>query len=202
MSVAIYVEGGGDSRQLKADCREGFRKFFENAGLAGRMPRVYACGSRNTAFDRFRTKLAKSEVEKTSVLLLVDSEEPVQGQGPWSHLERRDRWKRPTGADDDNVHLMVQCMESWFLADAERVAAFFGQDFKISNLPKNPNIEEVTTSEVASILKEATKQCNSGPYSKGRHSFRVLAVICPERVAAASPYARRLLDVVAALSAR
>lgn len=39
MSVAIYVEGGGDSAQLRADCRQGFRKFFENVKLAGRMPR-------------------------------------------------------------------------------------------------------------------------------------------------------------------
>lgn len=202
MTVAIYVEGGGDSRQLKADCREGFRKFFENAKLAGRMPRVYACGSRNSAFDKFCTKLAESEAEKSSVLLLVDSEEAVQGQGPWSHLERRDRWKRPTDAADDNVHLMVQCMESWFLADAENMAVFFGQGFRKTSLPKNPNIEEITTSEIASSLKKATQQCKSGPYSKGRHSFRVLAVICPERVAAASPYAKRLLDVVDELSAR
>lgn len=202
MSVAIYVEGGGDSRQLKADCREGFRKFFENAGLAGRMPRVHACGSRDRAFDRFCTKLARPETEKSSVLLLVDSEEAVQGQGPWSHLERRDRWKRPADAADDNVHLMVQCMESWFLADAENVAAFFGKGFRRASLPKNPNIEEIATSEVASSLKKATKQCKSGPYSKGHHSFRVLAVIRPKRVEAALPHTKRLLDVVATLSAR
>ena len=202
MSVAIYVEGGGDSAQLKADCRQGFRKFFENAGLGGRMPRVYACGSRNAALDRFRTRLAESEVEKNSVLLLVDSEGAVQGKDPWSHLERRDRWKRPADAADNNVHLMVQCMESWFLADAERVAAFFGQGFRTASLPKNPNIEEVTTSAIESSLNKATRQCKSGPYSKGRHSFRVLAVICPKKVAAASPCAKRLLDVVAELSAR
>lgn len=202
MTVVIYVEGGGDSRQLKADCREGFRKFFENAGLGGRMPRVHACGSRDRAFDRFSNRLAESNTEKSSVLLLVDSEEAVQGQDTWSHLERRDRWKRPTGADDDNVHLMVQCMESWFLADVERVAAVFGQGFRGTSLPKNPNIEEVTTSAIESSLKKATRQCKSGPYSKGRHSFRILAVIRPERVAEASPHARRLLDVVATLSAR
>ena len=203
MSVAIYVEGGGDSKQLKADCRKGFRKFFENAGLAGRMPRVYPCGSRNKAFDRFQTKLAESQAEKSSVLLLVDSEEPVShGSDPWSHLKMRDGWERPDNADNNNVHLMVQCMESWFLADVDSLEQFFGKGFRRVDLPKNPKIEKVTTDAIASSLKSATRQCKSGPYSKGGHSFRVLAVICPAKVANASPHAKRLMDTVSALAAR
>ena len=203
VSVRIYVEGGGDSKQLKIDCRRGFSKFFEKAGLAGRMPRIHACGPRNKAFDKFRTKLAESQAEKSSVLLLVDSEEPVShGSDPWSHLKKRDGWKRPDNAGSDNVHLMVQCMESWFLADVDSLEKFFGDGFRRATLPKNPKIEKVTTDAIDSSLKSATRQCKSGPYSKGSHSFRVLAVICPVKVANASPHAKRLMDTVSALAAR
>ena len=36
MSVKIYVEGGGDVRALKRECRHGFAEFFRRAGLEGR----------------------------------------------------------------------------------------------------------------------------------------------------------------------
>jgi len=67
--VKIYVEGGGDSAALKTACREGFSKFLSKAGLAGRMARVVACGSRADAFDSFLTAVRSGEV----AILLVDS---------------------------------------------------------------------------------------------------------------------------------
>ena len=202
MSVAIYVEGGGDSKQLKADCRRGFRKFFEKAGLENRMPRIHACGSRNKAFDRFSTAFDRLPSDGNTTLLLVDSEGPVAPRAtPWSHLKKRDRWTLPPGASNDHVHLMVQFMESWFLADRECLAEYFGSGFGKASLPANPNVEEVPKGAVMSGLKRATKSCKSGPYSKGGHSFRILAEIDPAKVKAASPYAKRLIDTVAARSA-
>lgn len=32
----LFVEGGGDSKELQARCREGFKKLLENSGFAGR----------------------------------------------------------------------------------------------------------------------------------------------------------------------
>lgn len=54
--VKLYVEGGGDGRVLRQALREGFRAFFESAGLT-RLPRVVACGSRQRAYDVFRAQL-------------------------------------------------------------------------------------------------------------------------------------------------
>ena len=34
------------------------------------------------------------------------------------------------GATDEQAHLMVQCMEAWFLADRETLAAVFGRGLK------------------------------------------------------------------------
>jgi hypothetical protein len=46
-------------------------------------------------------------------------------------------------------------------------------------------------------MKQATKDCQKGEYSKGQHSFQILALIDPAKVRAASPkHAGRLLDVL------
>jgi hypothetical protein len=43
-------------------------------------------------------------------------------------------------------------------------------------------------------LNRATQDCRRGQYSKGEHSYKILARIDPERVGGASPYARKLVD--------
>ena len=136
MSVKLYVEGGGDSKSLKRACRRGFGKFLERAGAAGRMPRIVACGSRRDAYESFEAAHASQDGD---AMLLVDAEATVTSQGPWQHLKVRDGWERPEGATDEQCHLMVQVMESWFLADADTLSSFYDQGFrKASDLPQNP----------------------------------------------------------------
>ena len=55
MKTTIYVEGGGDTTRLHSELRQGFKTLFENAGFCGRLPKVFACGSRNDAFSDFKT---------------------------------------------------------------------------------------------------------------------------------------------------
>ena len=195
MNIKVYVEGGGNVRELRSKCRKGFISFFDKANLAGRMPRVIACGGRQTTYDKFAAAL-RSASGQVFVALLVDSEGPVAvGAGPWRHLKTRDNWDRPDGATEDNAHLMVQCMEAWFLADKDCLAAFFGGGFNRNVLPRNPDIEQVAKADVLDGLKGATRQCKpKGEYGKGRHSFEILSEIDPEKVLAASPHARRLVD--------
>ena len=199
MTVKVYVEGGGNTRGLRARCREGFSSFFGKAGLVGRMPQVVACGRRQGAYDKFRGALASSN-EQEFIVLLVDSEGPVKARsGPWHHLRTRDRWDKPEDATDDNAHLMVQCMESWFLADKDRLAAFFGRGFNRNALPANQNVEEVAKADVLDGLRNATRQCQpKGEYGKARHSFEILSEVDPARVLAASPHAKRLVDTLRA----
>ncbi len=161
------------------------------------MPRVVAGGSRRQAFDLFRTAL-KNAGSDEFVVLLVDAEEPVvEGNGVWSHLENRDGWGIPQGAEEENAHLMVQCMESWFLADKEILAAFFGEGFKPNALPANPRIEQISKQEVLEGLKRATRSCGKGGgYGKSQHSFRILALLDPDNVIHASPHAAHLIDAM------
>lgn len=196
--VFVYVEGGGDSDELKSECRRAFREFFAKTDLGTtRRPRVVACGSRNSAYDSFDTAITQGK----NALLLVDSEAPVapanQVPGkfnPWAHLLTRDNWTKPASASNDNCHLMAQCMESWFIADWDTTAKFFKQGFDGGKKPSGA-VESVAKQEVYSTLELASKNCKTkAPYGKGAHSFKLLAMIKPKEVMEASPWAKRFID--------
>jgi len=197
VSIKLYVEGGGDAKALKTACRRGFRLFLEKAGLEGRMPGIVACGARQNAYDRFTTAL---DVADGSPMLLVDAEGPVSADvdnaDPWGHLHSRDGWTRPNGAGDGQCHLMVQVMESWFLADKATLTSFYGQGFQANSLPGNLQVEAVAKADVLDGLARATRNTQKGAYSKGSHSFDILASINPASVEGAAPYAKRLLDTL------
>lgn len=211
--MKLYVEGGGDTALLKSACREGFSKFLGKAGLAGRMPRVVACGSRADAYDSFCTALRNGE----PAMLLVDSEAPVlpaaqSGDAsqrkdrdrwlPWFHLTQPqgDDWDRPAGSDDLQCHLMVQCMEAWLLADRETLKTFFGHGFREGDLPASGHpIEQIGKQQLYDALARASRDCRTkGSYGKADHSFKLLSQIDPGKVVNASPWAQRLVETLQA----
>ena len=162
------------------------------------MPRIVACGDRRKTYDKFYNELTNG-ADNEFLVLLVDSEDPVaEGAGPWTHLKTRDNWDRPVAAEDENAHLMVQCMEAWFFADKEALAAYFGAGFRPRALPARADIERIPKADIENGLKAATKPSRKGEYNKGGHSFEVLAALQPAKVAAASPYAKRLIDTLQA----
>lgn len=191
VETRIYVEGGGDQARLKTKCRAGFRLFFEKILSQNKMPKIIACGSRKEAYDRFCTAI--KEYENTFCILFVDSEGPIKDNiKRWNYLKERkeDCWNKPDNADENNVHFMVQCMESWFIADKECLANFFGQGFISNALPNNPNIEKISKSDIFNSLKNATRNTKSkGKYGKGSHSFDILSLIDPIKVCNASTHA-------------
>lgn len=200
--MKLFVEGGGTSNQLRTACREGFSKFITAAGVSKR-PRIVACGSREDAFDSFCTEIGCGN----PAFLLVDSEtavaataqagtEPENWQ-PWNHLRLRvgDEWEKPASATHKQCHLMVECMESWFMADRATLIGFFGQGFQESQLPPSSRpIECLSKATVYDGLKRATRPSRKGEYGKGDHSFKLLAEISPHLVMAASPWAKRFID--------
>lgn len=194
MTIKIYVEEGGDGNALRTKCRQGFSEFFRKAGLAERMPAISACGSRNDAYDSFRTAVRNASRSCELPLLLVDSEGPV-AKDVWNHLSDLDKWTKPPGADDNQAYLMIQCMESWFLADRECLGHFFGQNFNATPLPNNRDIESINKAAVLKALKDATRQADpKGEYHKGRHSFDILGKLDPEKVRKALPSVDRLIN--------
>ena len=131
-------------------------------------------------------------------MLLVDAEGQVTASGPWDHLKSLDGLERPEGATDDQCHLMVQIMESWFLADRRALTSFFRQGIRESALPGQSQIERIPKDDVLSALSRATRQSQKGRYDKGAHSFDLLGALDPATVASASPHCKRFLDVLRA----
>lgn len=176
VNVKIFIEGGGDSKELRARCREGFRKLLESCEFQGKMPRLSACGGRGQAFKDFETALANRGPED-SVLLWIDSEEPMKDiEKVWEHLSGHDKWKRPAAAKDEQVLLMVTCMESWIATDHETLKSHFGQNFQVFALPDLDNMESRNPKAVLDALHKATK----GRYKKGKRSFEILGKLNPD----------------------
>lgn len=194
----MYIEGGGDTAQLKARCRKAFSKFFNNLGLKGKLPKVVACGSRRDAYESFTTAIKNN----TNALLLVDSEAAIKthhdlpaNAEPWQHLKERegDAWEKPETATNDHCHLMTQCMESWLLADTTALKKYFGSNFKENQLPSiQQGLENINKKALFTTLKTATQPTTKGEYSKGSHSFSLLEIINAEEVVKQSPWAARL----------
>jgi hypothetical protein len=196
VSVRVYVEGAGDYKHTDnaTACRRGFQELFEKLGLPERRLSVIACGSRLQTFNDFRKAVRQHSGD--FIILLVDSEGPVEAPSAWAHLHVRDEWQRPAGTIGDQAHLMVQCMEAWFLADREALIEFYGQGFLAGSLPGQPNIEEIPKRSLLCVLKHASKQTTKGSYDKTRHAFALLARINPQRLRFASLHAGRLFDVL------
>ncbi len=118
VTATLYIEGGGEGKDLRARFREGWNEFFKSAGVDSRTKIVRGSG-RDQTFDRFTTAV-KDDSPDMIPLLLVDSEGPVSvGNSVWQHLHDRDGWYQPSNAGNDQAFLMVQIMETWFLADGD-----------------------------------------------------------------------------------
>ena len=102
---------------------------------------------------------------------------------------------KPDNAGERHCHLMVECMESWFLADRETLKSFFGQGFDDGQLPaKARPFEAIAKLDIYKALERATHNCKTkSQYGKGENSFKLLAEISPEKVAAESTWAARFV---------
>ena len=193
----VYIEGGGN-RDRDRVLRRAFGAFFENADLQERLPRIVAGHSRTKTYRGF-CKAHSNAGKGDFVALLVDAESAVRpGATGWDHFRERkeDQWARPAGANDDQVHLMVECMEAWFLADRKCLATYFKSGFNARALPGQDNVEAIPKKDLFAGLKNATRNTKKGPYDKGKHSFEILEMLNPELVCHASPHAHHLIDVL------
>ena len=165
MRAVVYVEGGSsrktDRVRFLLAMRAFLRKGGTQAGDATPPPEVVACGSRGETLRKFRA--ACSRPSEATPVLLVDSEGPVDwGRGSArEHLQRVDNWDLRF-TDDRGVHLMVQFMETWIIADPEQVGK----------------------SQVLAALKQATAATPRRRYDKTRDAPTLLERLDPRRVAA------------------
>lgn len=194
MSAKIYIEGGGTSKELRTRCREGFHRLLEKCGFTGRMPRLVPCGGRDATFDDFRIAHQRASAG-TYVAMLVDSEDPVANtEHTWAHLKQRDSWKKPHGADDEQVLFMTTCMETWIATDREALRAHFGADFHDSAVPSS-DMESRSRHSIQDALAHATRNCKA-PYVKDKKAFEILGKLDPAVLRPALPSFARIERVL------
>ena len=193
VTAKIYAEGGGEGQYLDTLFREAWTQFFSAAGLSGRMPRIVRGKGRLRTFDLFATAVRNPRPGELP-LLLVDSEGAVAPTtSVWQHLKARDGWDRPGTTADDQAFLMVQLMETWFLADRTSLRRYFGSALREAHLKSWPALEDVPKADVLAALERASAGCKSS-YAKGKISFELLGRLNPGLVEAACPHAKQLLD--------
>jgi hypothetical protein len=199
VSTTLYVEGGGSTEVTQARLRQGFAAYCRKVNPKARRLRIAAQGGREQACEEFKLAVANAK-QNEIVALLVDSESQVAAGTCVDHLRTSDNWQFPA-MGKNRVFLMVQCMESWFLADRDALAAFYDGGFSAKALPGSAaNIEIIRKEDVTSGLQRATaKTKTKGEYHKVVHGSALLARINPEFVERASPHARQFHDFLRSL---
>lgn len=151
-------------------CRKAFHPLLKNVGIT-RIPRIKACGIRNSAFDDFKT--AHNANRSTYFALIVDSEDRVKNvEEPLAHLISRDKWEFPESVADDQIFLMTTSMETWIVADRTALKKRFKNELIENNLTPLTELENRDRKAVLRSLENATKTCKT-PYAKGNHTYNL-----------------------------
>jgi len=201
--VRIYLEGGGDFQDQKAQLRLGMDAFLASLKNQVRVKRwkwkLAPCGGRQNAFEAFQNA-RKFSVDGEIIVLLVDAEAPLTAATRAEHLRLRqgDGWDL-TGVPEETIHLMVETMETWIVADPQALAAYYGQQFNANALPPNINPEQVEKNSIENALKQATRATQKGTYQKIRHASDLLQRIDPQTVRKKCPNCDRLFQVLGVL---
>lgn len=192
--ITIYLEGGGRGEGRRA-LRRGMMRFLrpvkEAFGGKALYLGVVPCGSREETWNRFRREAASAGPGETCVLV-VDAEGPVE-ESPRAHLRVSDGWDL-SGIPGDAVHLMVQVMETWIVADPEALARYYGQGFRRARLPKRTNLEQEPKARILDALNEATRHTGKGAYHKINHAVQLLRRTDPAKVRSRCDHCERLFN--------
>lgn len=210
--IAVYIEGGGNTVGIQTELRQGFDAMFKSEKLRASERKISLRfifrGGRDEAYQAFINAL--EEYPQRINALLIDSETPIApvpkdkaGEVNWgqdallrvAHL-RQNQGAGARGQGDgwnlsdemaERVHLMVQCMEAWIVADPEKLEEFFKQKFKKNSLPKRENLEEEPKADLYDKLRNATKDTQKGEYGKIRHASKLLEMIDPNKISNRCP---------------
>lgn len=197
--VVLYVEGGGDHSETKARLRQGISQLLSN-GLSlrnvTRRPKVVVCGSVGNTLKQFNSAVQTSPEATSS--LLVDADAPVPStRSATARIQEMHGWAKPSAASDEQIHLMVQTMEAWLVADRESLGAFYGDGYRESQLSAREDVESIPKQDLVHGLREATRSTKKGAYHKINHASQLLPRLNTETVCRKAPRFRKLIDFLA-----
>jgi hypothetical protein len=174
--VVLYVEGGSTDKARLRRLAEGFETFLAEGLKADDVSDerlvIFLCGGGGEARQVF--EVGRCDQPCNSHVLLIDSEGPVMQEPP------------------EDEHLMVQCTESWFLADPDRLYRFYGEQPPRAEYA--PCVETIPKKEVLEALAVISAGSIQGGYSKKWHAPKLLRKIRPELVRARAPHCERLFQ--------
>ncbi|HQU44967.1 MAG TPA: DUF4276 family protein [Pirellulales bacterium] len=172
-TISVYVEGGGHLMQQRKELRKGLDALMrvqKEAALAkGLRWRVVPSGNNQEAYEAFQAELRVAD-DDAIVVLLVDSDAPLPGetgnetvdaQARVAHLANLQGWSFQK-VDPHQVHLMVQCMEAWIVADPDALNGYYGKKFHAKKLPVRPNLEEEPKADLYKKLAAVTRDTSKG----------------------------------------
>jgi hypothetical protein len=215
--IGIYVEGGGDTAQQKAELRNGFDQLLNAQKQAARAKRLgwklVPSGGRHAAYNDFFNAVGQAG-DDVLCILLVDSEEQLPPELPKAQDESREDRKQRTLANaiarrdhltnrdnwdlseilPEQVHLMVRCMEAWIVSDRDRLTKYYGQGFHARSLPARSNLDDEPKQSLYDKLQRATRNTSKGEYAKIKHASKLLALIDPHKVAVRCPRFKTFTD--------
>jgi hypothetical protein len=127
-------------------------------------------------------------------ILLRDSEGPLNNQRSLALCAEMGWSKSCAGS----IFWMVEMMESWFHADKDKLAEFYGAGFKATALRRNLKVEEIPKNDLESGLRAATRSSLKGDYyeNKTAHGAALMERIRPQHVREAAPNCAKLFDAV------
>lgn len=186
-AIRIFIEGD-------PSLYNGFGAFFQGTRARARAKRIgwslFLSGTRNYAFADFMGGIRRYPDDFN--LLLVDSEGPVT-TAPREHLRNREGWDCK-GIDDGRIHLMVQTMEAWFVADPDALRRFYKQGFHARALPKRADVEAIDKATLETALANATRKTSKKSYHKTHHAPKLLEGLDVVKVRAAAPHCDKLFQ--------
>jgi Domain of unknown function (DUF4276) len=200
--VRLYIEG--DTKQKGSGSsitlRQGFNEFFDKWAKEAEIKinlQPILCGDRGKAVKIFLND--DVQYAKGFAVLLIDSErEKDIGDDAKFFLQADFPNYDFKKIKDSQCHFMVQAMESWFMADKEKLAACYDNKFNEKALPKNKEVEKIPKNDAIDKLKKATKDTRNGKgeYGKGADSGKILGEIRPQKVIDAAPHCEKLFTAI------
>lgn len=199
--ILVYIEGkgGGSGSKRKyndGEFRQSWKKFLQPLADLAREHKIvfFKCIPGRGGTDTAETFENPLPIHKGALrILLVDSEIPVSDiSKPWDALKR----KAPTWADDKNCYLMVQCLETWLLADVESLKVHYNKPkkcFKENKIKAWSNLETTDRKTLQGALEQATADC-SNSYSHADGNL-LIAVVQRDKLKTLPSVARLFEDL-------
>ena len=185
IEVFVVIEGGAKGHKADARFREGYRSFLTKIAPSNIKGRPVALEPiRGEGRTNAHKKFAQQRILHPSalVILLIDTDAPfTKKQGVWSFLESRDHTIKPNWATESHAYLMVQCVETWIVADHQTLKIHYGPKFRSSALPSRTGLEDKPHHDVQKALEDATSTCQKDKYDHV-DSSDLIKIIDPKRI--------------------